>query len=319
MAVQHSTRRSPSSAVRRRHGIVFVRASVVAALVLSACASHPAATSGLDSRQQDPGVVTMALQLMNLDPALGAAEQVLTEACVERHGLAIPLVPVHPQPRIGITGMAPFTQAEADRFGLALRLPDPEEFSLLNAALRDESERLKLVVLGSGSRRIQGPLGSSTSATGCLADARRRIYGSVRTYLDVTWFTNEVRQHQLGWTDDPRAKAAAGEYLSCMSKRGYSLRSFGEVFDMAARLAQTTPDFANAEREVAQAEVDCETASHVWATWNSLALQRVGPWLESQKDRMADLVQEAEEATDRALVVLGRDWAPAPVQSASGT
>lgn len=313
MAVQHSTDLSSSSAERRPHGIVFVRASVVAALVLSACTSHQAATSGLDSRQPEPGVIGMALRLMNLDPALAAAEQVLTQACVERHGLAIPLMPVHPQPRVSITGMAPFTQAEADRFGLALRIPNPEGVSLLNAALRYESERLKLVVLGSGSKRIQGPLGSSTSASGCLADARRQIYGSVRTYLDVTWFTNEVRQHQVGWTDDARAKAAAGEYLSCMSTRGYSLRSFGEVFDMAAQVAQTTPDFANAERGIAQAEVDCEAASHVWATWNSLALQRVGPWLESQKDRMADLIQEAKEATDKALVVLGPDWEPAPV------
>ncbi len=255
-------------------------------------------------------VVAMALQLMNLDPALDAAEHLLARACVARHSLTIPRVPVYLRPRLGITGMAPFTLAEARLFGFDLRNHDAEVESLLTIELRRRSERLDEVLFGSGSREIVGPLGSRTSADGCLSRARRQVYGSVGTYLDVTWFINEVRYHQQGWTDNARAKAAAHEYLSCMSVRGYQLSSFGEVYEFAGRQFGTQPAVTRPEREMAVAVAECQRTSRVWPTWDSLALELVGPWLENERTRMANLIVKADAAAVRARAILGSDWQP---------
>lgn len=205
-------------------------AYLVAVVALSACTSIPAGNA--DTRiRSDSDVVRTALDVMNLDPALDAAEQVLTNACLERLRLSIPLIPVYPQPRIGITGMAPFTLREARLFGFGLRVQLAGQSLPRPYSEGRRAERLQRALFGSGAHRIPGPLGVSTSADGCLSEARQRLYGSVRDYLDVIWFVNEVRHYQQGWTGDPKPRPLLATISDACLRRDinspHSARCFG--------------------------------------------------------------------------------------------
>jgi hypothetical protein len=256
--------------------------------------------------------VDNTLQLLNLDPAIDAAEQALTRDCLAHRGLDMPVVPVFVRPEIGITGMAPFTELEARQFGFALRVPHPRVEPLKQSGTNNqERARSHDALFGSGLHRVSGPLGSVASADGCLAEARRELFGSVRNYLDVTWFVNEVRHHQFGWTRDQRARLAARRYLACIAMRGYALSSFGEAYRIAARRFSGVGARPEQQRAMALAEASCQRKSRVWPIWDSMALERLAPWLQRQAHRIEALLDLADEAAARAHTILGADWRPA--------
>lgn len=279
---------------------------------MSAC-DGPAAEDDGPRGSIPPELVTQTIGLMNPHPVIDAAEQRLTAECLDRLGFEPPAEqPAFVQAPVGITGLRPFRRDEAIRFGFALRIPRRMYGTTAVEPADVDDPGYATALDGSGLRLVHGPLGSYVSADGCRAEARRTLYGSLQSYLDLTWFPNEVRAHQGRWFTTQVARAAAGRYLDCMGDAGYHVGSFGQVFELAARRFPDPVVGPEAKREQAMAfaEARCQRSSSVWSVVDRLALEGLNGWLMSKIRHVDRLVQLEAAAEERAREIVGPRWKP---------
>jgi hypothetical protein len=268
-------------------------------------ATPSAQTARTGVRPVQASLVRAAVRLMNLDSVLDAAEYALTERCMARRGFSLVKLDVYLSPRVGITGLSAFTEREARRFGFGLRLAATPAYTVHK--LPPSKER---ALFGPDSSLVHGPLGSATSAGGCLSKARMEVYGSINGYLDLRGFENEVRVYGGGWHDSESAQAATQRYLSCMDDHHYAFESLDDAQEFALNRFSRAPGVSAAEERLALAHAACQLTARVWAVWDSLAVHRLWPWLATQRLRMERLALLAKTAVGRAQGVLGRSWTP---------
>lgn len=243
----------------------FAGTAAVLLVALSGCAQPQHERSG-----------SPELSGMTPERLLGYAEQALTGRCMRAHGFAYHIAP--PPAGFGDDdgetgpfryGIDDIGWAREHGFGAPARTGQTPSRSDANSryvnGLRESERRRYLTAYFGepGEHSVETTVGDITtgvSTTGCLARARKTLYGDPRT-----WFRPDVVAGNIGGlirqrvTEDQRYLRAVRQWSGCMANRGISASDPGhlrERFDRHSRgMAARTS--ANAERRWAIAEAEC--------------------------------------------------------------
>lgn len=145
-------------------------------------------------------------------------------------------------------------------------------------------------------------------ATGCLAEARTQLFGSVESWLLVDQFVAAgIRRFAVTAMRSPAVVEAAGRYERCMAERGYATKNPADTARQA-RLRWVEPDPAGAptaeELAMAGADADCQRLSGVHAVLDDAVLELAGTWIRDNESTILELADTCATAIERARQVL---------------
>ncbi len=169
--------------------------------------------------------------------------------------------------------------------------------------LDPESSPEARITLHSGAR-----VGAAT--TGCVAEARRHMYGSVARFLEIHNFQNELMGRRTEVDADLRVERASATYRLLMRDAGHV------VADTADARRQANERFGNTRRlsdpvsedELGLALVDagCQQSSGINEATEEALIDVVSAWLIDNDPRIRALHDAMGEAVARARAVLVR-------------
>jgi hypothetical protein len=116
------------------------------------------------------------------------------------------------------------------------------------------------------------------NSTGCLAQARSKVYGSMENYLAVAFAT--LTPQALGVEaigGDPRVIEATQNWSTCMSKRGFSFSGPDQSQRAGEEIGGTS------ERSIAVADATCRVEADLQATYAAAGDDAVAVWLASHE------------------------------------
>lgn len=286
----------------------------VAALIAGACTEHLRRTverpAARVQRISPVAIAQRLVSLLNPPAILGWAEEAAVAACVRRRGLPYDVGPYVPDIRAPVTlAGRPLSVRYARRFG----------YGSSAAVARGVKQGTRGESLGAEMRRALEPAGAprvrvrlpggyvaSAARHGCIAEARRTVYGSVRDFLLVTYGPQIVRLRLLAHLEEalqtPRVRQAAADYAACMARAGYRIRTPRAASRIGARRFGGDPDVSPAERRLAVADATCQEHSQVYGAI-SLALTDLG---EDVLVRRGPFVERLVEVVRAAVSRAGR-------------
>lgn len=139
-------------------------------------------------------------------------------------------------------------------------------------------------------------LAVGASTRGCVAEARRRLYGSVRNYLMVEYLAQGVRQFGSRALDDPAVRRSLETYETCMRGRGYAAANPGQ----ARRIATRRSEGAAAEVQMAISDARCQEEAGVYAALDAAVWRAAAPWLETTKAAFTSTAEVRSRAMGEA-------------------
>jgi hypothetical protein len=216
------------------------------------------------------------------DRQLFVAEETLVSRCMAGKGLtyAVSVPPGNsppktapPEPWYGLDDVA---SARARGYGLGQRrppsspataAPDNDPNARLLARMSPARQQAYTEALyGDPAQRITEPLGGGAtlflSVTGCVADARRQLYGDVRAFLHAEFLVVNIRRAaDRVVRADPGYQQALGRWRACMRRSGHAYDE-----PAAARAAMADRRDRAMERAVAVADATCARQARLVAT-----------------------------------------------------
>jgi hypothetical protein len=148
----------------------------------------------------------------------------------------------------------------------------------------------------------------STATTGCAAEARKRIYGSVAGFLKAQNFFNELTGHGDEVREDQRVKDAVAEYSNCMGDAGYDVVDTSdaryqtdEAFGRSRRLSDPVSE---AERAMAVADAECQESSGINTAMEDSFVDVMSVWLNDHEADIVALHDEMNIAIEQAEAVI---------------
>jgi hypothetical protein len=165
------------------------------------------------------------------------------------------------------TALGVADRAQDPNARLVQRLP-PADQQRYTEALFGRVQDYQQVALPNGKRM-------SVSVSGCVADARRQLYGDVREYLRLTHVvTNLGAEVYRLVVADSRYLHALDAWRGCMRQRGYGYDSPGAAVEAIGALAGASAASRAAARgtevRVAVADARCAARSRLVAVANEL-------------------------------------------------
>ncbi|MGI5242290.1 hypothetical protein [Dactylosporangium sp. CA-139066] len=226
-------------------------------------------------------------------PAVGApadqllewAELLLAGRCMAANGFRFTVDWTAPAVDDGVSAVRPYgsddaTAAAANGYGITaeMRLDKDDPNRSYRSALSPERRlRYDETFFGAGddttSADTADGLRYTTSRTGCLADARRALYGDLDRWvaLDV-WASDLDAQIVPVVRADPAYRAALDVWRGCMSGHGFDLADpdAARAAALAHYRAATPGDAQEYERQLAVADAGCSQRSGLRATGDRL-------------------------------------------------
>ena len=141
------------------------------------------------------------------------------------------------------------------------------------------------------------------SSRGCVATARRQLYGSVRNYLMVEYAAQGIRRFASGVLEEPQVQRAVAEYETCMRAAGYAVDNPGQAPQLAERrFGQHRLGEASA-REVEMATTDalCQSRSEVYSLLDEAVADAASDWLRVTESDLEKTFEIRSKAMDRAF------------------
>ena len=250
-----------------------------------------------------------------------SVEQQLIARCMERAGfdfVPAPLSELHPpgSPFVGQTlsletarregyGLTELSYIEEEHAGDSSDL-NSEIYRSLSMA---EQHRYDDVLWGSPdtviSVEVDDELAVSNSGDGCVADARRTLYGDLTTWLRLEYIAlNVLSEASIRVQEDREVITAQAEWSDCMTRSGYAFDEVGDAVNYAVaaydRLVSQDPGAAfDAEMTVAVADAACRVESEYD---HALVAAQHRAAAQSVTERQADLLA-AQELRARAAEV----------------
>ncbi|WP_150494565.1 hypothetical protein [Streptomyces kanamyceticus] len=227
-------------AVRSRRAVLGVLATVIVLQGGTAACGGPAAEKDTGAswelpRRPDPGVRDAVAGLMDGIGARSSAEEELIRQCMAERGFRYVKAPDDTAP-VKMSADYAISPDEAEERGYGLRAQmksaanAPRDAN--NDALRalPTSQREKWQNAFSGGReapmmKVSVPeVGQmQTRDGGCVAKARKQLYGSLEQFLKlVTFQGNFAGQMQQRAARDPRVTALDKRWSTCMKNHGYA-------------------------------------------------------------------------------------------------
>jgi hypothetical protein len=212
------------------------------------------------------------------------AEDLLTGRCMSVHGFryTVPLPAATSQRKPNPYGNDDVTWARRHGYGLTEPPPAPRRGPnalYVTSLPPDRRTAYKLALIGNGRHTVAarppgGPV-ITTSSDGCVADARRRLYGDLGTWfrlsVTVTNLDADIQPHVVRAA--PYVKALA-RWLACMRDRKLIASSPGAASQQAARaFAAPGVDRRQAhlrEISIAVADASCARTSQLVSVANRL-------------------------------------------------
>jgi hypothetical protein len=255
-------------------GLVLTFAIATSVNVACTQGSEPhtsAKASAAFARESAPARTLVAL--LSRPTILTHAQKLVTARCMRRRGYSYPK-PEVPDPR-GLMTLAgpPLTLASARREGYDFGRDSPSREELYFTNLPPEIRHSAQVALApprSASVTVTiGSFEASAARRGCVAEGRRRVYGSVRNFLE-TWYGPQVVFERLAplyeqAVDTPEVGQAVSSYSACMLSSGYPASDPGTAWETARTLFGHDA-VSRRQRAMAIADARCQEISNVYET-----------------------------------------------------
>ncbi|MEU1146905.1 hypothetical protein ABZ380_15125 [Streptomyces sp. NPDC005901] len=226
----------------------------------------------------DPGIRDAAAGLMDGIGVRSAAEEELIRQCMTARGFRYIKAPddTTPVKTAADYAISP-QQAEERGYGLRAQLEStanaPRDANNDALSALPASRREKWQTAFSGGRaapmvKVSVPeVGQmQTRDGGCIAKARRQLYGSLEQFLKLLTFQgNFAGQMEQRAARDPRVTALNGRWSACMTKRDHP--GLAEPSKAAVRAGDTyrsrnAEDAFTFERAIAEADATCQQRLH---------------------------------------------------------
>lgn len=272
-----------------------------------------------------------ALTQLSAPPVqLDTAEKRLTAACMKGHGFQYPVVEirgprqtVRSSPRSVryaiVAGFGhPLAGWRVRRDGYGHQLDEP-------LSVKDEQPQLSERQLDRYARLLddaQGPqirlrLGGwgivGASARGCVSDARRGLYGSVRNFLRVEYLWQGILSFRDAALQEPSVREAVADYRACISKEGYEVDNPAQALALARKTFQDgmPRKVTMAERAMAMSDARCQARSDIYETLSDGIETTSAVWRAHHQDELGEVAALMRLASRRAVSVLaGRGLSP---------
>lgn len=251
---------------------------------------------------------------------LALAEAAITASCMRKKGLDYPVaeaiakLPAPHPPRLAGLG-TPIDPETADRAGYGPQItPAPGSDPAENAeaayfeALSPTERRAYHRELsgGSGEVVVSMPSGAriGASSTGCAAEARRTLYGSIEAFLQVAYCRNEFPRVADTTMNSRTVRATLHAYEQSLRAAGYKFRT-PQLARKAAeqRWGGTRPAAGPSsleERDQAVADAEAQAVSRCNQAMDEVALAHALPWIRANERWLLDLAEVQAHALDVA-------------------
>jgi nitroreductase len=266
---------------RSRTWCGLVLTCVVAASVNTGCTrgSEPHTSADTDARfgRSTPELASARtlVALLSRPAILTHAQRLVTARCMRRRGFPYPLPegPDRAPSQLTLAG-PPLTLAAARTHGYDFGRDSPsrEELFLTNLPpqVRHSVDAALEPPRGASVEVTIGSFKASAARRGCVAEGRRRVYGSVRSFL-LTWYGPQVILGRLRPFYEralraPEVGLAISAYSACMHSAGYPASDPGTAWRTARRLFGLDQGVTRRERAMAAADSGCQQVSSVYET-----------------------------------------------------
>lgn len=291
--------------------------SLLALSLVSACASG-------DEFEAQPATRAALVSLARPPISLEWAELKATALCMARKGFDYPPYEVF-EPAGVVTGslggfLSPFSVESARRSGYEGRIrtrstregdPDSATKAYL-ATLPRRKRKLYLRIRaapGSPPVVIKLPNGAEVTAPsgGCVGEGREAVYGSVRDFLKLFYYPQQVRQFGQEALGDSATHQALAEYVKCMDDAGYQVASPTDALDAAQEKFGAThiegrP--SEAELDMAVADATCQMESRFFQVLDQVLLRIAAGWVSDHEGDLLALADLQRAASKRAKRIL---------------
>lgn len=183
--------------------------------------------------------------------------------------------------------------------------PNTAQFEKLSAARKQAWQKM---LVGEGARvSVTLPDGPrySISGEGCIADARRALFGDLARWYRASKLTEDLPTLvQRAVRDDPRYDAAMADWAGCMRRQGHQVSTPVELRDEHFSRARTMKRVVARAAEIRTAVAEARCAQ-------STSLSRVIQTIEPEYERdvhaeFGDVVAELN-AMERSALPVARD------------
>jgi hypothetical protein len=263
--------------------------------------------------------------LMRPPVQLAIAEARVTSRCMQGRGFRYPAaealdrVPSATPSRLGGLGR-PLHLEEATRVGYGFRISprpgtDPVERAsgrYLSSLSHAEQAAYQHALAPDGSRGVRvelsGGLVVGAASQGCVAEARKAVYGSVQTFLRLAHVASEVPRVADAAMRHRRVRAAVRAYSGCMAGKGIPVGTPMLAVKLAEeRFGGTRPEIgpvSDAERDMAVADAICQQRTGVNEAIDDAVIDAASWWLRDEAPRLLELAALQGNAVESAREIL---------------
>lgn len=262
-----------------------VRSLILAALLVSACSPGQADAAG-------------PLRTIAVQPAeLGLAEAAVLRDCLRGKGFD----PPDPRPFIGGVMNVPRPVPEGGYDRWVDQDPTDAYRSTLPPDRQQEFDRAVVDVTGPEAEVVT-PSGRAVQAPerGCVADARRAVYGSVRAWLTLVYVPQELNATAAELYHRGPVAEAITRYRACMNELGQPIEYPQDSMGLAERLPKQD------RSRLAAADQACQERTQVVEHYLDALVSESGEWAEANADVLVDAAATTRDSVQRARAVLER-------------
>ena len=287
--------------------VVAVSAISLGAGLASCSPAEPAVPISTDAR-------SALLSLSTMPSDLTVAHNLARRSCMQTAGFEVPYdSTVGGRPRAALIGIDGLFASEKDARSYGYNTTVSAEgiedtyrnsLSAERQAAYDEAsfgdpEKFESIMLSNGAE-------SSRGTEGCVAEADRAVYGSVRNALDVMEFINEANAQTAQFYDDAESAVRSGmdDYESCMAEAGVTVdglnaSSIAEERFGAYRSSSETP---NAEEQaLAVTDYTCQQEAKFADSLNTVFIDKAGAWIVQNEEYILSVREKMDSAMQNTV------------------
>lgn len=270
----------------------------------AATAADPATVAAAEA------VVAITVSSLRWDWYVSRAQQVLTAQCMRDHGFQYPLPAFGPRPSARTITAYSLGRGHPATYGVtpaSMASSNPHDPGQSNPsyqyALGGPSALTATLMLPGGGRVRYG-------SGGCLGFGRRKLFGSVRAYMESAYLPQTVRSEFGQFLSNYLPYVhALHKWQSCMKAGGWKFPGPGAAIESVQALAlrgMNPAGLARRQTEIAGTDAACDARSHLRAsTRQALAAQA-----RSLPSRILAQLSSIQSSRESALAVARRVLQP---------
>jgi hypothetical protein len=155
---------------------------------------------------------------------------------------------------------------------------------------------------------LPGGIVVSAAASGCVAEARERIYGSVKNFLTVFYLPQGALTDLRNVEKETEVKEALARYEGCMKAAGYSVGFPQAARELAESYYRGRPSPHNRpaarELQIATSDGRCRSSSGLSQAYAKAAERRAARWIREHEAEIVSAGDIQLAASKRAVAAL---------------